>query len=419
MWPYYRIQIVAARNEAGDWRLLLFTMTGVIEEQEPIQEDHKYIAVGSCTVHHGQAKELIASLAKTGSMRWHGYSLTTETNNLGSRGYPDPERPHGHPTTLETDGDYSWWQAWFDFSYMVDPTRRMFTSAQAEATSLGFHDVAHAARGWIGVAADTLQCKICFRFPLPLTIASIDDSSLQVQCYDALSLQDAKVTWNSTKTYSSKDASISIECVTLRNGIWSGQLKLPETCRAVFFEFVELRGRQCPYYLLPKSATSATPSNGHSRMVSEQTTTLRKDYGDTPVAFIMMEFGDSHLHRTIDKAIRDTLADHGLIGVRADDREYATELYANVKVYMDECALGVAVFERIVTNEFNPNVSFEVGYLIAQGKSVCLLKDETLETLPTDLVGKLYRKFSIQDISRTIRASLSKWLEDHGHKRLP
>ena len=86
--------------------------------------------------------------------------------------------------------------------------------------------------------------------------------------------------------------------------------------------------------------------------------------------------------------------------------------FPNILTYIYGCEFGIAVFERIETDEFNPNVSLEVGYMLALRKSVRLLKDKTLETLHTDLVGKLYRPFDPQDISDTVSKELMKWLSD-------
>lgn len=46
------------------------------------------------------------------------------------------------------------------------------------------------------------------------------------------------------------------------------------------------------------------------------------------------------------------------------------------------------------------------------GKSVCLLKDRTLKSLHTDLVGRLYEAFDPQRPSETIPQVLEKWLRD-------
>jgi hypothetical protein len=79
---------------------------------------------------------------------------------------------------------------------------------------------------------------------------------------------------------------------------------------------------------------------------------------------------------------------------------------------MHGCRIGIAIFERLESNEFNPNVSLEVGYMMALGKEICLLKDQTQGSLQTDLVGSLYRAFDPQSPDRDIRTELLRWLKD-------
>jgi hypothetical protein len=142
---------------------------------------------------------------------------------------------------------------------------------------------------------------------------------------------------------------------------------------------------------------------------------FREDFPDpSKTAFIMMQFGSTTAHEKIVTAIRNTLAPFGITALRADDREYHEDLFPNILTYIYGCRFGVAVFERIEADEFNPNVSLEVGYMLGLKKSVCLLKDRTLKTLHTDLVGKLYRQFNPLDPEGTIPNELSKWISDRG-----
>jgi hypothetical protein len=141
---------------------------------------------------------------------------------------------------------------------------------------------------------------------------------------------------------------------------------------------------------------------------------FRRDHPDpSKAAFIMMRFGSTQAHQTITDAIRSTLQGLGIKGLRADDKEYHDDLYWNIMTYIYGCSFGVAVFERIEMEDFNPNVSYEVGYMNALNRPVCLLKDRTLRTLQTDLVGKLYRAFDPQDPAKAIKAQLPKWIADH------
>jgi hypothetical protein len=131
-------------------------------------------------------------------------------------------------------------------------------------------------------------------------------------------------------------------------------------------------------------------------------------------AFIMMRFGSTPAHAKIVDGIRAALEPMGIMALRADEAEYHEDLLPNILTYVYGCRFGVAVFERIEQEEFNPNVSLEVGIMLALRKPVCFLKDQTLRTLQTDLVGKLYRPFDPQEPVATISPELERWVRDHG-----
>jgi hypothetical protein len=142
---------------------------------------------------------------------------------------------------------------------------------------------------------------------------------------------------------------------------------------------------------------------------------FRADYPDPDkVAFIMMQFGQTRAHAEITEAVRDCLADYGIVGVRADGKRYHDNLFYNVLTYLHGCGMGIAIYEGIDTQANNPNVALEVGYLFAMRKPVCHLKDQTLSTLPSDLVGQLYDPFDTYDPAKTIPPVLSRWISDKG-----
>ena len=130
------------------------------------------------------------------------------------------------------------------------------------------------------------------------------------------------------------------------------------------------------------------------------------------LAFIMMRFGDTARHRHIAAAIREALAPFGIAAARADDKQYHDELFGNVLAYLHACDFGIAVFERMPEGAYSPNVALEVGYMMALGKPLCLLKDQTVGTLPTDLVGRLYGKYDPKDPGSTIPPVLAHWMVD-------
>lgn len=140
---------------------------------------------------------------------------------------------------------------------------------------------------------------------------------------------------------------------------------------------------------------------------------FRQDHPDaSKTAFIMMPFGKTRFHARIFNAVKKTFRQHGLQAIRADERVYHDSLLTNVLTYSHGCGMGVAIFERIESNSFNPNVALEVGYMLALKKPVCLLKEETLQHLHTDLLGRLYQEFNIQDVEGSIARALSGWLRN-------
>jgi hypothetical protein len=166
-------------------------------------------------------------------------------------------------------------------------------------------------------------------------------------------------------------------------------------------------------FYINQEALGMTPLHTIPPEIQSSLRDFRLDHPDPKkVAFIMMKFGKTTAHDKIVQGIRDALAPHGISAVRADDRDYHTDLYPNILTYLYGCGFAIAVFERIEKDDFNPNVSLEVGYLLAMGREICLLKDQTLPLLQTDLVGKLYRTFDPLDPGNSIPPVLTKWMRD-------
>ena len=130
-------------------------------------------------------------------------------------------------------------------------------------------------------------------------------------------------------------------------------------------------------------------------------------------AFLMMKYENSPLQSKIVLQLRDLFKKHGLELLRADDKYYSDDLLSNIRTYMHGCGFGVAIFDRINSEEFNPNVSLEIGYMMALKKPILFLKDITLKSLQTDLVGKLYEEFDFQNSKKSFDKSVTKWLKQH------
>jgi hypothetical protein len=153
----------------------------------------------------------------------------------------------------------------------------------------------------------------------------------------------------------------------------------------------------------------------HPPEISISLDRLRERYPDySKCGFLIMRFTATEPYRRILAAIDETARGHGLHILRADAHDFHGDLLSNVRTYLHGCSFGIAVYERIESEELNANVGLEVGYLMALNKPVLLLKDRTLPKLQADLAGRLYRTFDPFDPEGTIPPQLTKWFEDHG-----
>ncbi len=59
------------------------------------------------------------------------------------------------------------------------------------------------------------------------------------------------------------------------------------------------------------------------------------------------------------------------------------------------CRYGIAVFDSVSANpEFNPNVAYELGIMHFLKRQCLILKESSIETMPADILHKLYEPFS-------------------------
>jgi len=178
----------------------------------------------------------------------------------------------------------------------------------------------------------------------------------------------------------------------------------------VKWEYQRVTGLSLVDEIVNSQSKTSIPSE-----IKESLERFKIDYPDADkVAFLMMRFSQTLAHAAIAKGAVDALVDAGITVLRADSKDYHDDLYYNVLTYLFGCGFGIAVFERLEGDEFNPNVSLEVGYMFALRKPVCLLKDRTLKMLQTDLVGKLYKEFDTQKPRESVKRAVSDWAQGRG-----
>lgn len=133
---------------------------------------------------------------------------------------------------------------------------------------------------------------------------------------------------------------------------------------------------------------------------------------------LMTRFRETEYHAEISAAVADATRAFGLEFVRADSPNWsATTLWDSVRFCLDACRLGVAVFEMIDEDDFNPNVSFELGQMLALGRKCLVLKEKRLKSLSTDLCGHLYKEFDSHNIRQSILSQMADWLQEIGVRK--
>jgi hypothetical protein len=97
------------------------------------------------------------------------------------------------------------------------------------------------------------------------------------------------------------------------------------------------------------------------------------------------------------EAARRACADHGLEFHLASDRKLVDDLWQNVDAHMWACRYGIGFFEDRRGRGVNYNLTIEVGGMMTTGRRLALLKDVSIDRMPTDLVGKIYNEVDLED----------------------
>lgn len=113
-------------------------------------------------------------------------------------------------------------------------------------------------------------------------------------------------------------------------------------------------------------------------------------------------------------AAREACRLHGLEMHLASDRAIHDDLWTNVAAHMWASRYGIAFFESRTDRGINYNMTIEVGGMLMTGRRCALLKDRTIDRMPTDLVGHIYKSVDFDEpagvgdaIHAWLRADLS------------
>lgn len=110
---------------------------------------------------------------------------------------------------------------------------------------------------------------------------------------------------------------------------------------------------------------------------------------------------------------REVCDAHGLEFHLASDRQLHDDLWFNVAGHMWACRYGIALFENLAQPQkgININLTIEVGSMLMAGRRCALLKDNSIEQLPTDLVGQIYKPLNLAD-DWAVAEALHSWIRE-------
>jgi hypothetical protein len=114
------------------------------------------------------------------------------------------------------------------------------------------------------------------------------------------------------------------------------------------------------------------------------------------------------------EAARVACESHGLELHLASDRQMHDDLWTNVAAHMWASKYGIALFEDLARPKpkgLNYNLTIEVGSMLMTGRRCALLKDESVPSLPTDLVGHIYKSVDFGEPA-TVASSIHTWIRE-------
>ena len=118
---------------------------------------------------------------------------------------------------------------------------------------------------------------------------------------------------------------------------------------------------------------------------------------------------DLELGRVI-KAVRDAIDATGHRSHLASDKDWSPALWENVETYLMACGKAVAIVESKHSNELNPNVTMEWGWMRGTERRVLFLVEKTFDKTRADLSGLTREEFDWNNPEPDIAAAVAKFL---------
>jgi len=108
------------------------------------------------------------------------------------------------------------------------------------------------------------------------------------------------------------------------------------------------------------------------------------------------------------KRLREACSIHGLNLLLASDGNAEDTLWSNVVTYMWGAKYAIVVMDS-ADGVLNSNVLIEIGGMLMTGRRCAILRDATVPTMPTDLVGHIYKPVDLKD-HEAATAVVHRWI---------
>jgi hypothetical protein len=130
---------------------------------------------------------------------------------------------------------------------------------------------------------------------------------------------------------------------------------------------------------------------------------------DTNVMLISRFPKPSEPLNAVIEGLREVMRLHNMKLQLASDATNEDLLWSNVVTYMWGCRYAIVLIDRSQT--LNANVLVEMGGMLMTGRRCAILKDRHSPSLPTDLIGHIFREVDMQDPQEPL-SSIHRWLAD-------
>jgi hypothetical protein len=118
---------------------------------------------------------------------------------------------------------------------------------------------------------------------------------------------------------------------------------------------------------------------------------------------------DTQLQAVID-LVKDAVTTQGYTPLLASEKRYHPELFRNIEVYLLGCSKAIAIVESKHTNELNPNVTMEWGWLRASDRQVLYLVERGFDKARADIGGLIEDYFDWNNPKPGVDAAVKAFL---------